>query len=98
VPIESKLVHTENSSAWIKCEERMPAPETPVLAWHAPGGGAHSILELRWDRPGYEETFEPYLYWDNPNDDGQDIDFCDVTHWMPLPDAPLSDETTGGAS
>ena len=71
---------------WIKCSERMPKAETPVLVML---NGEIRVAELRWDRPTYEETYKPFRYWDDPyDDDGQDWEVFDITHWMPLPEPP----------
>ncbi|RQQ30509.1 DUF551 domain-containing protein [Burkholderia stagnalis] len=70
---------------WISTNDSLPEDETPVLIVH---NGAVAVGELRWERPLYEETFSPFRYWDDPNNDGQDWDWCDVTHWMPIPSLP----------
>lgn len=65
----------------------LPAEYTPVLVlvndrWR--------IGERRWEHPGYEDTFKPYWYWDDPDDDGQGWEVSDVTAWTYLPDrAPV---------
>lgn len=38
-----------------------------------------------WDEPGHEDTYTSYMYWDDPEDDGQGWELEDVTHWMPAP-------------
>jgi len=76
--------HTEQGG-WIKCSERMPEPEIPVLIMN---NGDMRIGEIRWDYPTHEETYQAFRYWDDPFDDGQIWDCCDITHWMPLPAAP----------
>lgn len=70
---------------WIKCSDRMPADETPVLIVH---GGSVKIGEVRWEHPGWEDTYESFQYWDNPEHDGQCWDWIDVTHWMHIPPLP----------
>lgn len=70
---------------WVKCSERMPEPETPVLILL---NGEIRIGEIRWDMPTGEESYQPFKYWDDPNDDGQPWEVFDVTHWMPLPAPP----------
>jgi hypothetical protein len=70
---------------WISVEERLPEDETPVLIYR---NGAAQVGELRWESPGWEDTFHPYRYWDDPHDDGQDWEWHSITHWMPLPAAP----------
>lgn len=70
---------------WIKCSERMPDAETPVLALL---NGEIRVAEIRWDMPTHEETYRPFWYWDDPYDDGQPWEVFDITHWMPLPEPP----------
>lgn len=70
---------------WIKCSESMPEPEIPVLIMN---NGDMRIGEIRWDYPTHEETYQAFRYWDDPFDDGQIWDYCDITHWMPLPATP----------
>lgn len=72
-------------SGWIPVSERLPADETPVMILR---NGELRIGELRWEKPTYEETFNPFQYWDDPNNDGQTWEWDEVTHWMPLPAAP----------
>ncbi|HHA0037632.1 TPA: DUF551 domain-containing protein [Yersinia enterocolitica] len=69
---------------WIKCGDRMPDSETPVLILL---NGIINIGEIRWDTPTYEETYTAFKYWDSPFIDGQPWEVHDVTHWMPLPAA-----------
>lgn len=75
---------------WISTKDRLPETETPVLAivstLEAP-----VVLELRWEicNTMIESYFKDFVYWDDPNNDGQD--YADnVTHWMPLPKIPES--------
>lgn len=80
-------------SEWTKCSDRMPEGETPVLAWW---DGEVRILEIRWEHPTYEEPHPAFQYWDDPTDDGQEIDWEAVTHWMPLPESP--NDSTGDSN
>lgn len=70
---------------WISTQNRMPPDEEPVLIIHR---GEVKIGELRWERPGYEETYQAFRYWDDPTNDGQDWEMADVTYWMPIAAAP----------
>ena len=70
---------------WISTTHGLPPAETPVLIMC---NGAVRIGELRWECPGFEDTFKPYQYWDDPIDDGQCWEWFDVTHWMHIPPPP----------
>jgi Protein of unknown function (DUF551) len=70
---------------WIKTSDRLPDNATLVLIIIC---GEHAIGELRWDRPGFEDTYKAFQYWADPTDDGQDWEWGVVTHWMPLPELP----------
>ncbi|WP_105601353.1 DUF551 domain-containing protein [Cronobacter sakazakii] len=70
---------------WIKCSERMPPDETPVLVNF---NGEPRIGEIRWDHPTNEESYQSFRYWDCPYNDGQSWEVFDITHWMPLPAMP----------
>ena len=72
-------------SDWVSVDERLPADETPVLIVLR---GGITIGELRWERPSWEETYQAFRYWDDPHNDGQDWQWHDITHWMPLPEVP----------
>jgi hypothetical protein len=76
---------------WVKCSEHLPKIETPVLIVYK---GQIRVGELREEHPTWEETFKAYSYWDDPEDDGQDWEWFDVTHWMALPELPegINDE------
>lgn len=71
---------------WTAVSDELPPDETPVLCV-VHGYDQPLILERRWDYPTYEETYPPYWYWDDPQNDGQD--YADsVIAWRPLPDLP----------
>lgn len=72
---------------WISVEERLPEDETPVLILRR---GELDLGELVWERPGFEDTYEAFRFWDRPNDDGQGWEWDEVTHWMPLPAGPAA--------
>ncbi|HGY1166524.1 DUF551 domain-containing protein [Citrobacter freundii] len=73
---------------WIKCSDRMPEPEVPVLIML---NGVLRIGEIRCDYPTHEETYQPFFYWDDPHNDGQPWEVFDVTHWQPLPVPPTEE-------
>ena len=50
--------------------------------------GKVRIGELRWETPTWEESFSAFRYWDDPEEEGQEWEWHDVTHWTPLPKPP----------
>lgn len=50
--------------------------------------GVMRIGEIRREYPTHEETYQPFFYWDDPEEDGQCWEVFDITHWMPLPEPP----------
>jgi len=65
-----------------KTQYILPEIETPVLTNYKGG----TILERRWYEPDREGDFlKPHAYWDNPDNDGQEIADQEVTEWMYLP-------------
>ena len=73
---------------WIKTSERLPEKETPVLILVL---GEVRIGEIRTEYATFEDLHGDFDYWDDPANDGQDIEWDRVTHWMPLP--PLPEDT-----
>lgn len=71
---------------WIDVEDKLPEPETPVLAV-VHGIDQPIVLARYWEicNPMIEGYFKDFLYWDNPEDDGNEYD---VICWMPLPEMP----------
>lgn len=72
-------------TTWTPTSESLPPDETPVLIVLS---GEIRIGALNWEIPGWEETYEAFRYWDDPNDDGQGWEWNDVTHWTHLPSLP----------
>lgn len=72
---------------WISVTDKLPPDETPVLIWF--NTEWVRIGELRWETPSFEETFQPFQYWDCPYDDGRGWDWFDITHWAELPEPPV---------
>lgn len=72
-------VSPHNTERWISCDRKMPNEGETVMAFWTPLDGKV--------RPG---CFGVATYWPgnwhNPEDD--EDDYCDPTHWMPLPEAP----------
>lgn len=75
---------------WISVEDRLPASETPVLVWFK--NKEVRVASLEWEFPSYEDNYLAYRYWDCPYNDGQDWEWFDITHWMPLPEPPEEGE------
>lgn len=73
------------TEAWTRTDDSLPPDETPVLIVHR---GKVRIGELRWEHPGYEDSYTSFHYWDDPIADGECWEFLDVTHWAPLPALP----------
>ena len=73
---------------WVATADRLPPPETPVLAF-VHGMDIPIILEMRWEtcNPMIEPYFKKFLYWDDPHNDGQDYEDR-VFAWQPLPEYP----------
>ncbi|MFZ2172359.1 MAG: DUF551 domain-containing protein [Methylococcaceae bacterium] len=67
---------------WINVEDKTPDPETPVLIIYK---GEVRIGELVWERASFEDTYDDFLFWDCPYNDGQIWEYADVTHWQPIP-------------
>jgi len=71
---------------WIKTKDQLPETETPVLIV------CNKIIRvgaLFWEKPMFEEAYEAYKYWDDPNNSLSDIwEDNEVTHWMPMPELP----------
>ncbi|EPE7077426.1 DUF551 domain-containing protein [Cronobacter sakazakii] len=76
-------------AGWIACSERMPEREY-VLA--ADFSGAYYLPSLPNTQVGiYADWFEDGKpSWDDG--DGNDLHLKQVTHWMPLPEAPGKEE------
>ncbi len=70
---------------WISVDDRLPKTHERVMCLL---NGRHIILELQKESPTYEETFEAFLYWHEPFEEYMQIEWCEVTHWMPLPEPP----------
>jgi hypothetical protein len=79
------------AGGWTRVEDGLPKDETPVLIQLR---GILRIGELRWERPGYEDAWCAYQYWDDPTNDGQDWDWDEVTHWRELPPLLTTKEET----
>ena len=73
---------------WINIEDRLPEEYENVLIILS---GEIRIGCLMREDPTFEETFQSFIFWDDPNDDGQGWEWYDVTYWMPLPDRPKVD-------
>ena len=72
------------STGIITALQELPPYETPVLILFY--SGKVRIGEIRWERGGWEATYEDFQYWDDPNNEGQDWEWSDVIGWLPLPE------------
>ncbi len=67
--------------SWINTDESLPEPETTVLI--KVDGNMH-LAALEWEKPMFEETFQPFLFWlDTVTDCSWDQ--AEVDHWYPIP-------------
>lgn len=79
----------QQAQVWISVRDRLPSDETPVLVYFDVLD-AIRIGELRWEHPGFEDSYESFRYWDDPQDDGQGWEWHEITHWCPLLAAPTA--------
>ena len=70
---------------WISTNDELPPDETPVQVFVK---NRQDIGAIFWEKPGFEDTHPPFRYWDNPEHDGQDWEWSDVTHWHYLEEDP----------
>jgi len=70
---------------WTKTIDGLPPIEIPVLIKYK---GTLRVGVLLWDDPSYEDTYNPYRYWDDAYEDGADWEWDDVTHWAPMIELP----------
>ena len=94
VPIEEVQIPKQGYRAmrgWRCAVTDRPEAETPVLAC-VHGLDVPIVLELRWEicNPMIESYFKDFLYWDSPNDDGQDFEDR-VFAWREIPELPSID-------
>jgi len=74
-------------SGWNKCSHVLPDCGQAVLILFE--DGRYQIGALFWEYPIQpEESFQPYRYWDDADNDGCGWDSTEVTHWQPLPAPP----------
>lgn len=77
------------ASQWIACSERMPDVGTQCLVW-VTGQGGFCDIDI-WDEQHEDPlgmggpTVAIGVYWNSNDPD-------DITHWMPLPEAPSDKE------
>lgn len=64
---------------WIPVSERLPENGSVVLAYYSKGSMETTV---------YANDGSPYGPWSCEGD--EDIDFGNVTHWMPLPPPPAT--------
>ena len=81
--MKDRRIEPDKRYSWTIVADRLPPDETPVLVMCK---GRPRIAELRWEPPGYEDTYKAYRYWDDPEDDGQCWEWDDITCWMYIPE------------
>ncbi len=72
-------------SEWISVKDRLPEVYERVLCIL---NGEQIVLQLEKESPAFEESFKEFLYWHEPFDEYMQIEWHEVTHWMPLPKPP----------
>ena len=91
--LESRISDLEkelnNRPQWISVEDRLPSLHERVLCLL---NGEHIVLELGQESPAWEETFTAFLYWYEPYEEYMQIEWHEVTHWMPLPEPPTQEQ------
>ena len=79
-------------SEWISVEERLPEPNVSCLV--AAKVGDRMVVDIGEYVPCIDcRTLEHYYEWMITND-WDEGEGCEITHWMPLPEAP---KMKGGA-
>lgn len=73
---------------WVSMEDREPPVDTPVFILRNTSPPTIAVGEIQWEHPTFEDSFQSYKYWDNPDDHGQDWEWDSVTHWMEPPPLP----------
>lgn len=64
---------------WFEQGASYPPEEVEVLIRF--DNGKTRLAELRTEHPGFEDTFNSYQYWDDPENEGQDWEFNSVIGW-----------------
>jgi hypothetical protein len=91
---ELRVVHATRDAGkstfgqgWTLTKDALPPDETPVLAIR---NGKLTQAEIRWERPGHEDTFEAFRFWAHPDDHwiGEWSLTEEITAWMPEPELP----------
>lgn len=70
---------------WVSTEDRLPNCKAEVLILV---NGNYRIALLMWDRPGFEDSYEAFQYWEDATDGYEEWEWDDVTHWAELPELP----------
>jgi hypothetical protein len=68
------------ASGWVSIRDRLPAEGVEVLLFVSPEG----LIVI-----GSLETSEGERYWESDSDEVAASPLSAVSHWMPLPPAPL---------
>jgi hypothetical protein len=74
-----------SSAGWVRCADALPPHKRPVLIWI---DGKAAVAALFKEPPDWESDTRSYDYWDSPEQDGEEWEWNDVTHWQPLPSPP----------
>ena len=71
-----------SAASWISVDERLPEPNTPVLAYNGKWTGVAAWMS--------GEYLEPLERWQDEHREFIEMMGPAITHWMPLPPAPTS--------
>jgi len=70
---------------WISVEDDLPEVGERALCIL---NGEQIVLQLKKEWPSFEDSFKAFLYWHEPFDEYMQIEWHEVTYWMPLPKPP----------
>lgn len=86
VKLGFECLKLREAQRWIPVSERLPEFEEKVLIRYS-GVALEAIRVDEFD----DDAQEDFAWWSDPYD-GEWLNFCEVTHWMPLPEAPAGEQ------
>lgn len=80
---------------WISVEERLPDEDGHYIVFEVwPYGNIISLAFYAPKYNGFEEHLNGRAVWYKYDSEVGDFEVTDVTHWMPLPEPPETEEST----